>query len=136
MIWIKKALQFLNLLDNEGKISITNISIFLVLLKGLATSFGMQEVVVFIGLLMNYVHKRYVNNKAISDTDYQEQMQGLLSVIDGMKEDLSKQKASTEADIQSFKESHDKMTKQAEEVKKLISESNISRAFNPRNKML
>lgn len=136
MNWIKTVLRFLNLTNDDGKISITNISMLLVLLKGVATTFGMQDLVVFLGLLLNYIHKRYTTNKAVDATKNDNAILELNSTIDALKQDITTHKDQVQADVSAYKDSYEKVAKQAEEVKKLISDSNLSRAFNPRNKML
>lgn len=136
MTWPKKIIKFLNILDADGKLSISNIALLLVLLKGVATSFGMQDLVVFLGLLINYIHKRYTINKAIDSTKNDDAIFELYQGIDLLKQDFSEHKEEINKDLSTYKDSYEKVAKQSEEVKKLISDSNLSRAFNPRNKML
>ncbi len=57
-----RLLNFLNLLDAEGKLSITNIAVVICLVKvAMAAQFTGLEVGGLVATLLNYGHKRMVN---------------------------------------------------------------------------
>lgn len=62
---MKRILTFLNLLDNGGNLSITNIAVLLCLYKiAVAAQFSGTEVGALVATLLNYAHKRAVNDGA------------------------------------------------------------------------
>lgn len=62
---MKRILTFLNLLDNGGNLSITNVAVIVAITKmALAAQLGGNDVVALIGVLGNYCHKRYVSDGA------------------------------------------------------------------------
>jgi predicted membrane protein len=64
---MKRALLFLNLLDCNGNLSITNIAVIICLVKiATAAQFTGTEVGALIATLLNYAHKRFVNDGATS----------------------------------------------------------------------
>lgn len=59
---MKRLLTFLNLLDNSGNLSITNVAVIICLVKiAMASQFSGTEVGALIATLLNYSHKRFVN---------------------------------------------------------------------------
>ena len=61
---MKRVLNFLNLLDSEGKLSITNIAVIIILIKlALSPSASITEAGTLLLVLANYALKR----KAIND---------------------------------------------------------------------
>lgn len=60
---MKQVLTFLNLLDNGGNLSITNVAVLICLYKIAASAqFSGTEVGALIATLMNYAHKRLINS--------------------------------------------------------------------------
>lgn len=63
-----KILQFLNILDDSGNLSITNCALIAFLVKILLSpQLDGPSVVGLVGLLANYCHKRQVNNQGNLD---------------------------------------------------------------------
>lgn len=59
---MKRVLTFLNLLDNSGNLSITNVAVIICLVKiAMASQFSGTEVGALVATLLNYSHKRFVN---------------------------------------------------------------------------
>jgi hypothetical protein len=59
---VKRFLTFLNLLDNSGNLSITNVAVIICLVKiAMASQFSGTEVGALVATLLNYSHKRFVN---------------------------------------------------------------------------
>lgn len=63
---MKKVLRFLNLLDRAGRLSLTNIAVYVAIYK-LATTQGtsINDVAMSLLALANYAHKRYAESKAL-----------------------------------------------------------------------
>lgn len=62
---MKRILSFLNLLDNAGNLSITNISVIICLYKiAAAAQFNGTEVGALVATLLNYAHRRIINNQS------------------------------------------------------------------------
>lgn len=62
---MKRVLTFLNLLDNGGNLSITNVAVIICLVKiAMAAQFSGTEVGALVATLINYGHKRMVNDGA------------------------------------------------------------------------
>ncbi len=60
---LTKVANFLNLLDIEGRLSITNVSLLIVLGKLVfIPEPSLPEICAFIATLANYSHKRMINN--------------------------------------------------------------------------
>lgn len=56
---MNKVLTFLNLLDSEGNLSITNTAVFVCVIKmALSAQFTGMDVGALIATLLNYAHKR------------------------------------------------------------------------------
>lgn len=61
---LKQALSFLNVLDSEGKLSITNIAVIIVLVKlAIAPTVSITEAGTLLVALSNYAYKRFTNQK-------------------------------------------------------------------------
>lgn len=62
---MKSFLSFLNLTDTSGNLSITNIAVIVCVVKiALAPQFSITEVGALLVSLLNYAHKRFVNDGA------------------------------------------------------------------------
>ena len=62
---IKQFANFLNLLDAQGKLSITNVAVIVCLLKlAFAPAASITEAGTLLVALANYAHKRIINNAA------------------------------------------------------------------------
>lgn len=60
---MRKLLKFLNLIDFEGNLSITNIAVIVGITKmAFASQFSSVDAVALVGTLLNYAHKRTVND--------------------------------------------------------------------------
>lgn len=58
---MKRVLAFLNLLDSEGNLSITNVAVLVCVSKmALSAQFSGGEVGALVATLLNYAHKRFV----------------------------------------------------------------------------
>lgn len=65
---IKSILNFLNVLDSEGKLSITNLAVIIVLVKlVIAPTASITEAGALLVALANYAHKRFTNNNSIPE---------------------------------------------------------------------
>jgi hypothetical protein len=63
-----RALKFLNLLDSEGNLSITNIAVIVGITKmALTANFSGMDAVGLVGALLNYGHKRSCNNQVTDE---------------------------------------------------------------------
>ena len=61
----KKLLDFFNILDDNGRISITNVGLIALIAKmAFAAATDWSSVVAVIAAFSNYAHKRSVNNQA------------------------------------------------------------------------
>jgi hypothetical protein len=59
-----KFLTFLNVLDAEGRLSITNIAMYSILIKICLSQFEWASAVSLFVVCLNYAHKRVVNQSA------------------------------------------------------------------------
>lgn len=63
MLKIKRALEFLRLLDDKANISITNIWMYVAIFKTLTTTAtSMNDLGLFILPLLSYLHKRHTGS--------------------------------------------------------------------------
>lgn len=62
---IKRALLFLNMLDSGGNLSITNLAVIVCVVKmAISAQMSGMEVGALMTTLLNYAHKRSVNDHA------------------------------------------------------------------------
>jgi len=62
---MSRLLKFLNLLDSEGNLSITNVAVIVGIAKmAIMTQMSSVDAVALVGTLLNYAHKRVVNSGA------------------------------------------------------------------------
>lgn len=62
---MNRVLQFLNLLDSSGNLSITNVAVIVGITKmALMTQMTGVDAVSLVGVLLNYCHKRSINDNA------------------------------------------------------------------------
>lgn len=60
-----RLLKFLNLLDYEGNLSITNVAVIVGITKmAFMAQMGGVDAVALVGTLLNYAHKRTTSNNA------------------------------------------------------------------------
>ena len=60
---MKRLLTFLNLLDNNSNLSITNVAVVICLVKmALSAQFNGMDVGALMATLLNYAHKRVIND--------------------------------------------------------------------------
>ena len=65
-----KILQYLNLLDSEGRLSITNLSVIVVLIKlAIISNPSIAETGALFATLLSYAHKRHVNANSTEETE-------------------------------------------------------------------
>ena len=65
---LKRLATFLNLLDNDGNLSITNIAVIVGITKmALAHQFSGVDATSLVATLLNYAHKRVINDNANSN---------------------------------------------------------------------
>lgn len=65
---LKKALNFLNLLDSESRLSITSLAMYVVLVKvAVAPSPSLIDLGSLLLVLLNYAHKRIVVSSAAAE---------------------------------------------------------------------
>jgi len=85
---IKQLANFLNLLDAQGKLSITNVAVIVCLLKlAFAPAASITEAGTLLVALANYAHKRIVNNTPAApeaDPELQKQLDEMQSTVSNL----------------------------------------------------
>jgi hypothetical protein len=66
---VQKIISFLNLLDAEGKLSITNLAMFTILIKVAVSPFEWASAVTLFCVCANYAHKRSTNSRVTTSED-------------------------------------------------------------------
>ena len=62
---MNRILTFLNLLDNGGNLSLTNIAVIICLVKlAMSAQLSSTDVAALLAAIANYCHKRYTNDGA------------------------------------------------------------------------
>jgi hypothetical protein len=86
---MNKALSFLNLLDRSKKLSLTNLALYVLIVKiALVPQLSVADgAVLFLGIL-NYMHKRFEANKS-SKIEATEQSEVVAKLRKEMEEQLS-----------------------------------------------
>jgi len=113
---VKAILKFLSLSDYDGNVSISNLAVVACLVKILITpEISMVEVGALLGALSNYSLKRFENRKAV---ELEANLGPEPEEVDNLK-----------ADLDMMKSSYDSLTREAQEMKKIISEHNLQKAF-------
>lgn len=84
----KQLANFLNLLDAQGKLSITNVAVIVCLLKlALAPAASITEAGTLLVALANYAHKRIINNTPAApeaDPELQKQLDEMQSIVSNL----------------------------------------------------
>ncbi len=84
----KQIADFLNLLDAQGKLSITNVAVIVCLLKlAFAPAASITEAGTLLVALANYAHKRIVNNTPAApeaDPELQKQLDEMQSTVSNL----------------------------------------------------
>lgn len=138
--FFKPILQFLNVVDRKGNLSITNVAVIIVVTKiAIAQSVGITEAGALLITLLNYGHKRQEDAKAAKlekeaviaqDKKAEDvKMEDLKSTIEKVVEVQNK----ITQDMVVIKSTHESVAKTAEEAKKLLSQTNLAAAFQPRS---
>lgn len=122
----KKLLNFFQLSDRGGNLSLTNIALIIVLIKIALAPFDYTGAVILLPVIASYMHKRYESNKAFSK-EVNPAPSIDLAPIHEQIDSVNKQVAAVAA-------SHESISKLAEDTKKLLSQANLAHAFTPRNK--
>lgn len=85
---LRKVANFLNLLDAQGKLSITNVAVIVCLLKlALAPAASITEAGTLLAALANYAHKRYTNavpDEPQADQELQKQLNEMQSTVSNL----------------------------------------------------
>lgn len=67
----KKIAEFLNLLDSQGRLSITNLAVLITLIKlAISPSASITEAGALLVALGNYAHKRFTVNNTVEPEDH------------------------------------------------------------------
>lgn len=104
---VKDFINFLNLLDRGGKLSLTNLAVVICLFKiALAPAFSLADMGVLLLTLLNYAHKRTESYKVAKEQ----------AKVVAPNEDVE----SLKAQMQELKTLHDTVSRQAEETKNLL----------------
>lgn len=84
----KQLANFLNLLDAQGKLSITNVAVIVCLLKlAFAPAASITEAGTLLVALANYAHKRYTSatpEPAEADPELQKQLNEMQSTVSNL----------------------------------------------------
>lgn len=96
MSWIKKAFSFVRLLDEDGKLSLTNTAIFVILFKLITNpTCDLGSAISLVTVLANYGWKRWVNAQRAqkvfdSNTVFEENLTNILNELSSLKKTVSK----------------------------------------------
>lgn len=97
MKYIRKLLKFLQLVDREGNLSITNIATIVVITKiAIAASIDWGVISALLITLLNYGHKRHEANKAVKNTVEPVDMKPIEDVVRKISEELKEVKKVSE----------------------------------------
>lgn len=93
---MKAVADFLNLLDNSGKLSITNLAVYVVLAKLIyVVNPGLAETGALVATLLSYAHKRHTNAASSeSDIDVESQIADATKSLTEQVTELSSQVSS------------------------------------------
>lgn len=117
--FFKKLLKFLQLTDKAGDLSISNIAVIVVITKiAITSTFDWATSATLLMALLNYSHKRHATNKAVRDEQ-----------LDQKEAEVVKQVSELVSRVSSLEGTQEQVAKQAEQVQKIISTSNLASAF-------
>jgi hypothetical protein len=127
-----KVLKFLQVSDRGNNLSITNIALYVVLVKiAIAPTFSIEECGVLFLAVANYIHKRaeavkssQFEAKAVKD-EYEVKIAALEAKIEATTQATEANKALVEGILKD----HDKVTKQLEQTTKNLSTTNLAAGF-------
>lgn len=91
--FFKKALDFLRITDDEGKVSLTNLGVIIILAKvGISSECNMSEIVALMGVLLNYSWKKFIKSKEpVTPLEIKDnRVDNVVSDVKGLEERISK----------------------------------------------
>lgn len=118
-----RLLMLLGFLDQNGFLSLTNFALFAVLIKVLFFQADVATALLFLIATLNYMYKRFELAKAVRI----ERKTIRLATIETQIQELKLK-------LEEYKKTAQLVEKQAEETKKLISNTHLNQAFIPRHK--
>lgn len=122
MTKIYTILKFLNILDKQGNLSITNILVLSLGIKLLiASQTELSDTLILLIPIISYMQKRYETNKAIKQVTDITELSKLTDQVSLITKELN--------EIQQLNED---IKKQSDDVRKLINNNNLSHAFKTR----
>lgn len=110
----RKVLDFFQLSDREGNISLTNLSLIIVITKIAITPFDWTGAAILLPVIASYMHKRVELNKMATKEE-----QDLTPLLE---------------EIENLKANQEEMNKVATDTQKLVSQANLAQAFTPRGR--
>ncbi len=116
-----RLLVFLGLTDKSHNLSITNIAVIVLITRMAIAPFDWPTSIALLFAMLNYIHKRSQVAKAVKD---QEQATSFTEI----KEEM----LAVRAKLEKFEVGYAVIAKQADDTKKLLSQSNVNHAFGAR----
>lgn len=117
---IFKALNFLNLIDNENNLSLTNLSLYMCLVK-IPFSNSFADMAIILPAIALYAHKKILKQKANTISDETSKMLKLQESVDS----LQKQ-------VENNKQLFSLVEQQSNEAKRILAGAQNSNLFVPR----
>lgn len=119
----KRILKFFNLVDRSGDLSISNIAVIVLITKiAFAATLDWATAATLLMALLNYSHKRHESNKAIKDA--QKDLEA--AKIESLMKDM-------ESRIKSTEELYTVISKQADDVQKIVRNHGLSNLVKKRD---
>lgn len=119
----KRILKFLQLTDRAGDLSITNVAVIVLITKiALAATLDWATAAGLLIALLNYSHKRHESNKSIKDAQKDLEVSKVESLIQDM-----------ESRIKSTEELYTVISKQADDVQKIVRNHGLSNLVKKRD---
>lgn len=129
-----KILSFFNIVDRNGRLSLTNLALIIVLVKIIFSPFDFSGAAILLPVLASYMQKRYENNK-IESTKIRYESEERTNVeyaISQIKSDISDLIISNNFNSEAVKDLKEESVKNKEilvNAQKIVSSSNLAQAF-------
>lgn len=121
---MKKILNFMNLIDSEGSLSLTNLSLYVVMVK-IPFTHSFADIALIIPVFALYAHKKVLVNKKSIVSNEVVKMEELVTKVNKLQ-----------ADTESNKALFSVVEQQSNDAKRILAGAQNTNMFTPRNKGL
>lgn len=127
-----KILKWLNLLDKQNHLSLTNFALFLCFVRlSIPKDLSLADAAIFLVAVASYTYKRFSDNKMQT---LQNTLKKEISELHHLNDQNQSAIVNVENQLALFKVTQEQIKKSAEDIQKVISTKNLTNALYTRSK--